>query len=509
MPEKLISNEYSIAIKARKILAQFLFKPVDIASLVFFRIAFGILAFADICGQWFYYHLHKNYFDASGFHFHYYGFQWVNPLPEPWMSLFFASLLLAATLIVLGKWYRVATLYFAFGFTYVFLSEKSLYLNHGYLFCHLSFLMALMPANRAFSWDVWSNPAKRLKQIPKWPITLLCFCMGVVYFYGGLAKLNPDWLRAIPVKYWLANKADMPLLGWLWKQELTAWIISWGGCLFDLSITFLLLNRRTRLWGFRLLILFHLTNLILFKIGIFPWLSTAISALFFPAYFPRQILAWLEKRAPVFRRWRLGWYKGMKKRSKGIKVNAIHYTPATRKWITALFIVYGLFHLSYPFRHHLIPGNVTWTEEGHRFSWRMMLRSKRGGGVFFLQNPETKEKKIIRPEEFLTRRQNRKLFGHPDMILEFAHYLRDQHKPQGWRDVEVYANISVSLNYRYHLKFIDSKTDLAKVNWSPWQTSPWINPFKDLGFSQVDAGESEESNSKAVEHAFHFDQLTN
>jgi hypothetical protein len=463
-------------------LENFLFKKVDIASLVFFRIVFGILAFADICGQWFYYHLYEGYFKADAFHFHYYGFGWVNPLPEPWMSLVFASLLVAAVLIVLGKWYHWAALYFALGFTYIFLCEKSLYLNHGYLFCHLCFFMALVPANRAFSWDVWSRPEIRLRKIPFWPIVILCFGMGVVYFYGGLAKLNADWLQAIPVKYWLANKSDMPLLGWLWEKEATAYFISWGGCLFDLSITFLLLNRRTRLWGLRFVVFFHATNLILFKIGIFPWLSTALSALFFPPDFPRKVVAWLEKRISRVRRWRLGWYQAIKKRSRGVPAGILSYSPATRKLIFSLIILYGLFHLSYPFRHNLIPGQVVWTEEGHRFSWRMMLRSKRGGGVFFLENPETGKKKTIHPEDYLTYRQNRKIYGHPDMILEFAHYLRDHHKPEGWEEVEIYANISVSLNYRYHHKFIDSKIDLAKEQWSPFRTSPWIQPFKDLGF---------------------------
>ncbi len=47
----------------------FLFRPVDIASLVFFRVVFGILGFADVMGVWTYYHLHKGYFDPEKFQF--------------------------------------------------------------------------------------------------------------------------------------------------------------------------------------------------------------------------------------------------------------------------------------------------------------------------------------------------------------------------------------------------------------------------------------------------------
>ncbi|WP_316930169.1 HTTM domain-containing protein [Leeuwenhoekiella sp. MAR_2009_132] len=35
--------------------------------------------------------------------------------------------------------------------------------------------------------------------------------------------------------------------------------------------------------------------------------------------------------------------------------------------------------LELPLRHWIIKDDVLWTEEGHRLSWRMMLRSKGGG----------------------------------------------------------------------------------------------------------------------------------
>jgi vitamin K-dependent gamma-carboxylase len=169
----------------------FLFRPVNIASLVFFRIIFGILAFADVVGVYFYYHLHKGVFDANGFHFHYLGFEWLNPLPEPFMSLFFISLMFAAVLIVLGKWYRFSTAWFAFGFTWLFLLEKTQYLNHGYLFCWLSFVMIFLPAHRWFSLDARKSPSIRTMEIPFWSLAILPFLMGVVYFFGGIAKSIP------------------------------------------------------------------------------------------------------------------------------------------------------------------------------------------------------------------------------------------------------------------------------------------------------------------------------
>jgi len=51
----------------------FLFRPVDIASLVFFRITFGILGFADVLNTWLLYHLQYGAYDPDGFRFHYTG----------------------------------------------------------------------------------------------------------------------------------------------------------------------------------------------------------------------------------------------------------------------------------------------------------------------------------------------------------------------------------------------------------------------------------------------------
>ncbi|MCB0583358.1 MAG: hypothetical protein KDD10_29025, partial [Phaeodactylibacter sp.] len=62
---------------------QRLFQPVDIASLVFFRVVFGILGFADVLNTYIYYHWMVDAYDPEKFRFRYYGFEWVHPLPEP------------------------------------------------------------------------------------------------------------------------------------------------------------------------------------------------------------------------------------------------------------------------------------------------------------------------------------------------------------------------------------------------------------------------------------------
>lgn len=280
----------------------FLFRPVDIASLVFYRIAFGVLAAADALGIFIYYHLYSDHFNPDKFQFGYYGFEWVTVFPEPLMSLFFLLLISAAVCIGFGRFYRVATVVFFLGFTYAFLLEKAHYLNHGYFFCWLSFVMIFLPAHREASGDVLADPSLRRERIPFWCIALPAFLMGVVYFFGGIAKLNADWLSAVPLGRWIAYKKDLPLVGPVLALPITGYFMAYAGAFLDLFVVPLLLWKRTRLLAVLMLLFFHLTNTVIFQIGIFPWLSLAMTVLYFPPHLPRKWWRWMRSHTR-FGRW--------------------------------------------------------------------------------------------------------------------------------------------------------------------------------------------------------------
>ena len=68
----------------------------------------------------------------------------------------------------------------------------------------------------------------------------------MLYFYAGLAKINSDWLlNAMPLKLWLPGKYELPLVGSIVGEKWFAYLMSWCGMLFDLSIGFLLLFKKT------------------------------------------------------------------------------------------------------------------------------------------------------------------------------------------------------------------------------------------------------------------------
>ncbi len=452
----------------------FWWQPIDIASLVMFRFFFAGLGVADMIGTLVYKHWMKGHFDPEKFQFRFIGFEWLPTFSDPWMSLLLILIIAAGVGVALGWYYRFCALIWALGFSYTFLLEKAYYLNHGYFYCLLCWIMIILPAQANYSLDILAGRTKLREEIPRWCITILCFMMGLVYFYGGIAKLNPDWLQAMPLKIWLQQKSDLPVFGLLFKQETTAWFMSYGGLIFDLSIVFLLLFRRTRLLGLSLAIFFHLTNTLIFKIGIFPWLSLLMTLLFFPPDLPRHIWAWLIRKIPIFIRVENWWINRKEKATPLIQAPLTSYAAGRETWIMSFLVVFCSLQLLIPLRHHYFPGDVAWTEEGHRFSWRMMLRSKSGYGSFRVVNQRTGETRVVRPGKLLSKRQAQKLFTHPDMILQFAHYLRDEALRESGDTVQIYADIKVKLNGKKYYAFIDKDVDLAREEWSYFNSARWI-----------------------------------
>ena len=81
-----------------------LFEPVDVASLVFFRVTFGLMMLWNV---FYYWPRIARHYIIPKFHFKYYGFHWVRVLPGDGMYYVFVLLGILALLIVLGlfHWY--------------------------------------------------------------------------------------------------------------------------------------------------------------------------------------------------------------------------------------------------------------------------------------------------------------------------------------------------------------------------------------------------------------------
>src|ERR1700736_1191764 len=209
-----LSGSFAIG-PARSFLAkiqQLAFQPVDIASLVFFRISFGLLMVVEM---WLYlrYGLIETCWIEPRFLFKYYGFSWVSPWPGNWLYIHWVALGVFALLVAAGFLYRLSALLLFLSFTYFFLLDEARYVNHTYLICLFSFLLIFVPANRAFSVDAWLNPKLRSQTTPAWTIWLLRAQMGVVYFFAGVAKISPDWFQGEPIRARLSHSSYSNAIG--------------------------------------------------------------------------------------------------------------------------------------------------------------------------------------------------------------------------------------------------------------------------------------------------------
>jgi len=438
----------------------YLNKTTKAASLAVFRILFGILMIISLIRFTSLGWIDKLYISPELF-FSYLGFSWVKPLGQ-WTYLLFAICGFSAIGVTIGYKYRISIIIFFLSFTYIELMDKTTYLNHYYFVSVMAFLMIWLPMHRYYSFDAYRNDNLRAQYIPRWTVDAIKLVLGIVYFYAGLAKINYDWLiNALPLKIWLPGAYDLPLIGGLLEQPWMAYTFSWGGMIYDLTIPFLLLWKPTRKVAFFMVIVFHLLTRVLFPIGMFPFIMILSTMIFFDSRVHERILDVFAKI--------IG-------KSKNIFDNgssAIYRIKENRNFSIFIVSIFLVLQLLIPFRYLLYPDNLYWTEEGYRFSWRVMLMEKAGTASFKIVDGETKKRFYVDNRDFLTSFQEKQMATQPDMIIEYAHYLRDHFTNQGHQNIEVYVESYVTLNGALSKRFIDPEVDLTKES-NTWRHKEWI-----------------------------------
>lgn len=440
----------------------FLFKKIDNAQLVVFRIFYGILVSAECYGAiatgW----VRRTLVEPK-FTFSFIGFEWLQPLPGNGMYIYFAIMGTLGALITLGYKYRFSAFAFAFMWSGVYLMQKTSYNNHYYLLMLLAFIMAFFPAGKDASMDAKLNPGFRSHTMPNWVRWVIILQLFIVYTYASVAKIYGDWLDFSIIEILMKSKKDYLLIGEFLQQQWVHKVIGVFGIAFDLLIVPALLWKPTRKVAFLFSIFFHLFNSIVFQIGIFPYLSLAFIVFFFEPQTIRNLF--------------LG--------KKQVDLDAVPYTPKNGKWIMGALGIYFLVQLLLPLRHHTFKDDVLWTEEGHRLSWRMMLRSRAGTTRFRVVNKASNKASFIDLKDYLTKKQRRKVACYPDFAWQFAQYLKKDYAKKG-EDIQVFVKNRVKVNNGKYHEFIDPKVDLASVPWKHFAHNEWIRPSqKDQGIAPL------------------------
>lgn len=435
------------------------FQPIDNSPLVIFRILFGFLfaceSFGAIATGW----VKSNLVDVN-FTFSHIYMDFLQVLVGPQMYVYFALMGCVSVAVMLGYRYRLSMILLTILWAGAYFIQKTSYNNHYYMLLVICFYMCFLPANKYASLDVKQGRVSQglfMNQYVSW---IFIFQVSILYIFGTVAKFYPDWLDGTFTKL-MYEGANIPSV---FKEMFTAkWFyisIAYLGILFDGLIVPLLLFKRTRTWALVASLIFHLFNSITLHIGIFPYFALSFAVFF---YEPDQIRALFFKKKPI------------------LDINSISYQQIKEEALskTSLIIVsvFAFVQLVLPLRMHFIEGDVLWTDEAHRLSWRMMLRSRAGYTNYIVENKKTGERRYYDIENVLTTKQEARLTS-PDMIWQMAQYIKKEYANKG-EDVAVYAESYVSINRRDLSRFVDHKVDLGNVKWDYFKHCDWIleKPF--------------------------------
>jgi len=433
-------------------LNRWLFKHIDNSALIVFRFFFGFLlaaeGFGAILTGWV-----KRAFVEPQFTFNFIGFDWLQIFVGEYMYAHYAIMGVLGVMVMIGYKYRFSMFAYAIFWSISYFAQKSSYNNHYYLMVLLCWAMAFLPAHRYASIDARKNPEIVRHSMPRWCGLFIILQVTCVYVYGTIAKLYPDWLDTTVIKIFMQAKEHYYLIGDLLQTQMAHYFIAYGGILYDGLVIPFLLYKPTRKYAFFASIFFHMFNSIVFQVGVFPYMALAFTVFFFE---PKTIRNIFLKKKPLYV-------------DNEVKV------PQKRGLIVGVLGIYFLIQLALPLRHNFIPDKVLWTEEGHRLSWRMMLRSKTGRTTFEIVDKTSGNKWTVKLNDYLTSKQKRLINTHPDAIWQFAQILKREYEAKGL-DVAVHVRASVSVNRRPYKKLIDSDVDLSTVEWNAFKHSDWILP---------------------------------
>ncbi|MEZ4296919.1 MAG: HTTM domain-containing protein [Polyangiaceae bacterium] len=346
-------------------LARALTAPRDPSGLAIFRVLFGLIG-AISAVRFLAYGWVGDMFVKPRFHFKHMGFEWVRVLPETGMYALFAALAAVSLMVAAGLFYRAAIVLFFLGFSYVQLLCVTNYLNHYYLVMLLAGLMALLPMNAAWSLDARLFPRVRRASVPAWAVYALRFQVAIVYTFAGLAKVNADWLlHGQPLGVWLSARTGTPLVGPLFALPGAAIVMSWAGCLFDLTIALWLSVRRTRLAAYGVVLVFHA------HVGAVPHRDVPAhhgdgGAGVLPAFVAARSRR--PRSSPVPRAGAGAEEVAEPGSAREPAPEPVPAFVAGRAWwhvpAFVAFSGYALFQVLFPLRAHLYGGDVHWHERG-------------------------------------------------------------------------------------------------------------------------------------------------
>jgi hypothetical protein len=211
----------------------------------------------------------------------------------------------------------------------------------------------------------------------------------------------------------------------------------------------------------------------MFPIGVFPFVMIVSTLIFFSDAFHERFINIIQKIIPV--------------RSNIHSPQIIlSHSKSSKIVLTSLLSLYIAIQLIVPMRYLFYDGKLFWNEQGYRFSWRVMLIEKAGYAQFYIHDQKGR-KKLIDNSKYLTKQQEKMMATQPDMILQYAHHLRDEYSDtliiEGEEKIylnipKVTADVRVALFNKGSRPFIDPNMNLSIIKRGLHQKN-WVLDYEE------------------------------
>jgi hypothetical protein len=399
--------------------------------------------------------------------FSYHGFEWIWRCSLGTWKVLLWIMAVSCVAFSIGFLYHVAAFTFFFLFAFLFLQDATMYLNHYYLICVLCGVFCCLPANQLFAVDPMLRLAKHKPTVPYWTVFVCRLIISIVYVYAGVAKMNEDWIRGEPLLHWVPKRCRLyASMCWLLRHPATSFGMSWCGLVFDTACPFLFAaGGRWRILAFAASTFFHVSNMLLFNIGVFPAVMLVISMIYCDPDWPFQFLRQFSPTHPRFQ--------------SPPTIRRDKSKPLTkRERRTLVFLAaFSAIQTFLPIRHVLYPGNVVWNELGHVFSWRMKLRDKMGMTKFYVTPHDLEasndNSRLVKVERFLTEDQIKRMAGRPDLIFQTVDEIVRRYERAFTVAPQVHVISLGNVNYRADQFMLDPRINLANAT----RRERYITPF--------------------------------
>lgn len=319
--------------------------------------------------------------------------------------------------------------------------------------------MSFAPANCLHSVDAKLFPRIKTNTVPFFYQFLILFQMSIAYIFGGIAKLNPDWLHGYPLRVWIESLPNFSILNNFKNPEVLAYALSYSGLFFDLFIVLFLIFKKTRKIGLIMVAEFHILNAFLFNIGVFPYFSLVLTLLFLEDSFFIKLFNMLKFNQ--------------------VKINKIFFKP--NKNIIAVITIWMAIQVLVPLRSYIFHFNPKWSGVGDNFSWRMRLHDYKGDLKYKISDPVNKRLIIFDVEtnsyQLFQEHQLGFAIRDPESIVLGAKHLAKMYLEGSGVIPEVYAISNLEVDGRAPQSYIDPTKDLTRVELKIFSELDILRPF--------------------------------